>query len=147
LGKIKFERTTKMKRPAKMVFILAVGIVVLIIAGCEEVNLLAVRKSRLIVLENEQLKGQLEKRKEKNEQQKELFEKELEEQKEDLEKKIKKQKRLLDNCLKRKETLEKQTREVIQERMDSVFKGVMEENVKLRRENKDLKAEIKQLRE
>jgi len=136
-----------MKRPAKMVFILAVGIVVLIIAGCEEVNLLAVRKSRLIVLENEQLKGQLEKRKEKNEQQKELFEKELEEQKEDLEKKIKKQKRLLDNCLKRKETLEKQTREVIQERMDSVFKGVMEENVKLRRENKDLKAEIKQLRE
>ncbi|MHC4159249.1 MAG: hypothetical protein ACYSSO_09245 [Planctomycetota bacterium] len=136
-----------MKRPAKMAFVLAVGIVVLFIAGCEEQNLLAVRKSRLVVLENEQLKVQLEECKQKNEQQKELFEKELEEQKRGLEREIKKQGRLLDRCLKEKMVLANTTEEYVQGRLDSVFKSIVDENVKLNQENKDLKAEIERLRE
>jgi len=158
-----------MKRPAKMALILAVGIVVLIIAGCGEQNLLVIRKSRLILDENEQLKGQLEKCKEKNEQQKELskrelekqkeklekkneqqkelFEKELEKQEEKLERKITNQKRLLDKCLRQKRVLANNTEDFVQGRLDGIFKGVMGENVKLRQENKELKAEIKRLRE
>jgi len=202
-----------MKRPAKMVFILAVGIVVLIIAGCGEQNLLVIRKSRLILNENEQLKGQLEKCKEENEQQKELFKRELEKQKEKLEKKIeqqkelskrelekqkeklekkieqqkelskrelekrkehfkkkieqqkellekelerqeekfarriKNQKKLLDKCLKQKRALANTTEDYVQGRLDGLFKGVVDENVKLNQENEGLKAKIERLRE
>ncbi|UCE99974.1 MAG: hypothetical protein JSV82_02600 [Planctomycetota bacterium] len=136
-----------MKRPTHKALVLAVGIVLLIIAGCEQENLLAIRKSRLIAIENEKLKEQLVQCENEIEQQKELFEKELEQQKENLEEEIERQKSRLDECQERKRALEKKTKEILQEQIDSVFMGVMEENVKLRRENEDLKAQIKQLSE
>ena len=135
-----------MKRTTKTTFVLAIGIFMLIIAGCEEENNLAIRKSRLIVIENEKLKKELESCQKENQQQKELLGKEFEKKRNDLEKKIENQKMALDDCLKEKKVLEGRTSKDIEKQVDSVLKDVVDENAKLRQENEGLKAEIEQLK-
>jgi vacuolar-type H+-ATPase subunit I/STV1 len=151
-----------MKTIAKMTFVLAIGIFVLIAAGCEE-EMSAVRKSRLVVLENEKIKKELESCQKENQQQKELLdkefekkendldnkiekqkkllEKEFEKKENDLENKIEKQKELLDGCLKTKGLLEEKTSKELQGQLDSILKDVVGENTRLRQENEGLKAE------
>ena len=146
-----------MKRTAKMTFVLAIGIFVLIAAGCEEEKTSVVRKGRLVVLENEKIKKELESCQKENQQQKELLEKEFEKKRNDLEDKIEKQKEQfekelekqggnLENCRNQKKILEGTTEKYMQKQVDSVLKVVMDENVRLRQENEGLKAEIEQLK-
>ena len=118
-----------MKRPAQKAFVLAVGIVVImLIAGCDEEQNLsstksAVKKHQLIAAENTRLKKDLER----------------------CNKEIKQQQELLAKCQQQKEALKKQLQENIQERVDSILAAVMEDNAKLRKEIKDLKAQREKL--
>ena len=113
-----------MKRPVSKAFVLAVGIVfIMLIAGCGEENLSNVKKHKLIANENRQLKKELE-----------FSDKEIE-----------KQKKSLDECLQKKKVLEEQSREDVKGMMDEIFGKVIEESKKLGEENKNLKAQVQQL--
>jgi len=90
------------------------------IAGCEEENLLAIRKSRIIAIENKQLKEQLEQ----------------------LDKEIKKQKELLTNCLQEKKALEEKPLKDSKARMEHLLKAVVGRNKQLNAKNKNLKTQI-----
>ncbi|MBA7631984.1 hypothetical protein ES703_39524 [subsurface metagenome] len=132
----------KMKRQAQKAFVLAVGIVVVIalIAGCDEEQNLsstksAVKKHRLIAAENMRLTKELEQR-----------DKEIKRQKELHNKKIKQQQKLLEKCLKEKNAWKKSAQGNIQEQVDKVLAGVMENYAKLREENKNLKVQIEKLK-
>ena len=105
----------KMKRWTQKAVILAVGVVIMLIAGCEKENPLA--------NENMQLKEQLEQR----------------------DKEIEKQKELLAKCLQEKEVLKENSQKNIRGQVESILVVVMEENVKLREENDKLKTQIEQL--
>lgn len=104
-----------MKRWTQKAVILAVGVVIMLIAGCEKENPLA--------NENMQLKEQLEQR----------------------DKEIEKQKELLAKCLQEKEVLKENSQKNIRGQVESILVVVMEENVKLREENDKLKTQIEQL--
>ena len=130
-----------MKRPAQKAFVLAVGIVVImLIAGCDEEQNLsstksAVKKHQLIAAENMRLKKELEQR-----------DKEIKRQKELHDKKIKQQQTLLEKCLKEKNAWKERAQQNIKEQVDKVLAAVMEQNAKLRDENETLKAQIEQLK-
>ncbi len=128
-----------MKRTAKTAFIVTIGIFMLIAAGCEEEEMSVVRKGRLVVLENEKIKKELESCQKKNEEQKEQFEKELEKQRGNLENK-------LEDCLDKKRVLEGTTEKYMEKQLNSILKDVVDENAKLRQENEGLKAELEQLK-
>jgi DNA repair exonuclease SbcCD ATPase subunit len=131
----------KMKRPAQKAFVLAVGIVVItLIAGCDEEQNLsstksAVKKHQLIAAENMRLTKELERRDKEIKRQKELHNNKIEQQQE-----------LLEKCLQEKNAWKKSAQQNIQEQVDKVLAGVMEELVKLRDENNGLKAQIEQLK-
>lgn len=112
-----------MKRSAQKAVVLAVGIAVMLIAGCEEPNLSNTRKSRLIADENRQLKGKLEQR----------------------DREIEKQKKLVEKCTQEKKDSEKQIHKSYQDLIDDSFKD-FEELTRVREENKDLKSLVEQLR-
>lgn len=129
-----------MKRPVPKTLVLAVGIIVgfMLIAGCkkEEENLSDTKpdaepntkRSRLIAIENVQLKEQIEKLKN-------LHTGEMEEQK-----------KLLDNCLREKGTLEEMSKQGIDNYMQNILGPLSDENVKLHEEIKTLKAQIEKLK-
>ncbi len=129
-----------MKRPVPKTLVLAVGIIVgfMLIAGCkkEEENLSDTKpdaepntkRSRLIAIENVQLKEQIEKLKN-------LHTGEMEEQK-----------KLLDNCLREKGTLEEMSKQGIDNYMQNILGPLSDENVKLQEEIKTLKAQIEKLK-
>ncbi len=127
-----------MKGPAKMAFVLAIGFVVtMLIAGCEEEQQLPnTKKSRLIGAENIQLKKELKQRDREIERQKQLHKKEIEKQKLQLEK-----------CLQEKKGLEEQLAGKFGDQIDELFKDVGGENLELREEIKNLKAQIEKLKE
>lgn len=137
-----------MKRPAQKAFVLenpkriflplgtlAICVVIMLIAGCEEQNLSSTKKSRLIAVENMELKKELEQRGE-----------EIKRLQEQHEKQIKQQEQKLAICLKQKEAFKKQLGQNIQEKVGSVVNAVMQENKKLRKENEGLKAQIEKLK-
>ena len=129
-----------MERPVPKTLVLAVGIIVgfMLIAGCkkEEENLSDTKpdaepntkRSRLIAIENVQLKEQIEKLKN-------LHTGEMEEQK-----------KLLDNCLREKGTLEEMSKQGIDNYMQNILGPLSDENVKLQEEIKTLKAQIEKLK-
>ena len=128
-----------MKRPVPKTLVLAVGIIVcfMLIAGCEEEENLSntkpdtepnTKRSRLIAIENAQLKAQIEKLKN-------LHAGEME-----------KQKKLLDKCLREKEDLTKLSSEGVDSYMQDILGPLSEENVKLQEEIKTLKAQIEKLK-
>ena len=129
-----------MKRPAQKAFVLAVGIVVImLIAGCDEEQNLsstksAVKKHKLIAAENMRLKKELKQRDKEIERQKELHDKEIKQQQDSLAK-----------CQLQKEALKKQLQQNIKEQVDKVLMAVMEQNAKLQEEIKDLEAQREQL--
>jgi len=123
-----------MGKPRQKTLVLAVGVVVAImfIASCEEEqNLsdtkLTTKKSRLVAVENMQLKKQIE-------QQERLHANAM-----------KKQKKLLDKCLQDKKALEEVSAQTVRNLMDDVLANIIEENAKLQKENEGLKAQIEQL--
>ena len=125
-----------MKRRAWKTLVLAVGIVVMLIAGCdEEQNLPDMKRNRLIAAENMRLTKELERR-----------DKEIKKQKELHNKKNEQQQTLLEKCLKEKNAWKEKAQQNIQEQVDKVLVAVMEQNAKLREENESLKAQIEKLK-
>ena len=123
-----------MKRAIRKIFILAVSVFVISIAGCGVEEPPSVKKSRLIAVENVQLASDLEQRSKEIEKLKELHNKE-----------IKRQEKLLAECVQEKESWKQKARQNVRNQVKGVFDAVMEQNAKLREENKKLKAEIEKL--
>jgi len=128
-----------MKRPVPKTLVLAVGIIVgfMLIAGCEEEENLSntkpdtepnTKRSRLIAIENAQLKEQIEKLKN-------LHAGEME-----------RQKKLLDNCLREKGTLQEMSNKGVEDFMQNILGPLAEENTKMQEEIKTLKAQIEKLK-
>lgn len=119
-----------MKGPAQKAFVLAVGIVVImLIAGCDEEQNLpstksAVKKHQLIAAENMRLEKELKQRDKQTEKQKELLEK----------------------CLQEKNAWKEKAQQNIRKQVDSILTVVMEKNEELRKENESLKAQIEKLK-
>lgn len=121
-----------MKRPAHKTLIVAVGIVfgIMLIAGCEEEEKNAsasttdVKRSRLIAIENAQLKQQ------------------IEEMKKASAKEIQRQKELLDKCEREKVALEEMSSKGVEEYMKDLIEPLAEENLKLKEEIKTLKTQL-----
>jgi hypothetical protein len=123
-----------MKRAARKIFVLAVCIIVMSIAGCGRQELPSVKKSRLIAVENMQLKRELEQR-----------DREIEKLIEQHNKEIKKQEELLAKCVREKDSWKQKAQQNVRNQVKGVFDAVMEQNAKLREENKKLKAEMEKL--
>ncbi len=123
-----------MKRPVRKIFVSTVCVVVMSIAGCGEQEPPSVKKSRLIAVENMRLTKELEQRSKEIERLNELHNKE-----------IKKQEKLLAKCVQEKESWKKKARQNVRNQVKGVFDAVMEQNAKLREENKKLKAQREQL--
>ncbi len=125
-----------MKKLASKIFVLTVCVVVMSIAGCGEQELPSVKKSRLIAVENMQLKKELGQRNKEIERLNELHNKES-----------KKQEKLLAKCVQEKESWKQKARQNVRNQVKDVFDAVMEQNAKLRDENEKLEAQIEKLQQ
>ncbi|NIP55511.1 MAG: hypothetical protein GWN55_16860 [Phycisphaerae bacterium] len=137
-----------MRESAYKTLVLAVGIIfcIMLIAGCEEEEKISdtmtdtpdAKRSRLIAVENVQLKKQIEKltalHASEMKRQKDLNTRE----KDDLQ-------RRLDNCLREKKGMEEMSKKGVEEYMQNVLGPISEENTKLREEIETLKAQIEKL--
>jgi cell division protein FtsB len=132
-----------MKESAHKTLVLAVSIIIcfMLFAACEEEEKLSgtkldtkqdteldTKQSRLVAIENAQLKKQIEKLKS-------LHAGEME-----------KQKKLLDKCLREKGTLEEMSKEGVDNYMQNVLVPVIDENAKMKEEIETLKAQIAKLK-
>ena len=124
-----------MKGPAHKTLVLAVGIVVgiMLIAGCEEEKNSSnttsdTKRSRLIAVENIQLKKQIGELKRLHAGQ------------------IERQKKQLDKCLREKKALEELSSKGVESYMQDILGPLAEENAKLHEEIKTLKAQIEKLK-
>ena len=124
-----------MKEVVQKIFVLAVGIVVISIAGCGQPEPPGEKMSRLISVENTRLKKELEQRNWEIERLTKLHNEES-----------KKQDKLLAECVQEKENWKQKARQNVRNQVKGVFDSVMEQNAKLREENENLKAQIKKLR-
>lgn len=122
-----------MKRRVEKGLALAVGIVVILVAGCGQQEPPSVRKSRAIAAENMQLRKQLEQSSKEIEGLNELHGKEMKGQQEAFAK-----------CLEEKESWKTKSQQNVREQVKGVLDAVMEENAKLREENEKLKAQIEE---
>ena len=130
----KIGKDKKVKRPVLKMFIVAIGVVIMLITGCAEQEPPDMKKSRLIAAENLELKKQLEQ-----------HNKEIEKIKQMHEESIKEQQKLLADCLQEKDSWKNKSQQKIREQVDRVLDAVMEQNAKLREENEKLKEQIEQL--
>lgn len=125
-----------MKGPAREVFVLVVSVAVMLIGGCAGQEPPSVKKSRTIAAENIELRKELAQ-----------SSKEIEKLKEQHSEELKKQEKLLQTCLQEKEDWKNKSRQNIRSQVKGVLDTVLEENVKLRQENKQLKAQIEELQQ
>ena len=123
-----------MKESARKALVMAIGVAVMLIAGCGEKEPPSVKKSRTIAAENIELRKQLDNRS-----------KEIERLREQHDKGIKKQEELLAECQREIETWKKKSKQNIRRQAESVVDRLMEEIAKLRGENEKLKAQIEEL--
>jgi len=124
-----------MEKALKKGFVLAVSVLVISIAGCQEQEQPGTKKSRLIAAENMQLKKELEQRSEEIERLEELHDRQMKEQAE-----------LLEKCLQEKDAWKEKSRQNVRNQVKGVVDAIMEQNVKLREENKKLKEQIEELK-
>ncbi len=125
-----------MKESAPKMIVAAVGIAfgIMLFAGCEEEEknssntTLDVKRSRLIVIENRQLKQQIEELKKAHA------------------KEIKGQKELLGKCERQKKILEELSSKGVDSYMQDLLGPLAEENTKLHEEIQTLKAQIEKLK-
>ena len=122
-----------MRRAVRKMFVLAVGVVVLIV-GCGGQELPGVKKSRLIAAKNMWLTKELERRNKEIERLNELHNRES-----------RKQEKLLAKCVQEQESWKQKARQNVRNQVKGVFDAVMEQNVTLREENEKLKAQIEKL--
>jgi len=126
-----------MKRPARKAFLLLVGVAVILIVGCAGQQAApSVKQSRAIAAENIELKKQLQQ-----------SSKEIETLKAQHSEETKKQARLLEACQQEKESWKNRAQQNIRDQVKSVLDAVMEDNTRLREENKELKAQIEELQQ
>ncbi len=124
-----------MKRPGRKALVLFIGVGVVLIAGCGGQQAPPnIKQSRAVAAENIELKKQLEQRS-----------KEIETLKAQHSEEIKKQAELLETCRQEKETWKNKAQQNIRDQVKGVLDAVMEDNTRLREENKELKAQIEQL--
>ena len=146
-----------MKVSAHKTLVLAVSIIfsIVLFAGCEEEAKISdtkldakpdatldtppnVKRSRLIAIENSQLKARIEKLKD-------LHTREMESQKNLHTKEKNRQKKLLDNCLQAKAAMEEMSTKGVDNYMLNILGPLADENTKLQEENKGLKEQIEKL--
>ncbi len=133
-----------MKRSAPKTLILAAGILIgiMLIAGCEEEENLSdtkpdAKRSRLIAVENAQLKEQIE-------ELKKLHASEMGRQKNLHTEELKIQKGLLDKCMQEKKAFEDMSKKGLENYMQVILAPIVEENAKLQEEIKTLKAQLEE---
>ncbi len=124
-----------MKTAVQNIFVLAVGVAVISIAGCGQPEPPSEKMSRLISVENTRLKKELELRNSQIERLTRLHNKES-----------KKQVKLLAECVKEKENWKQRAQQNVRNQVKGVLDSVIEQNAKLREENEKLKAQIEKLR-
>jgi len=124
-----------MKRGIREIFVLAVGVAVISIAGCGQPEQPSEKMSRLISVENARLKKELELRNSQIERLTKLHNKES-----------KKQDKLLAECIQEKKKWQQKAQQNVRNQVKGVFDSVMEQNAELREENENLKAQIEKLR-
>ena len=124
-----------MERAAQQIFVLAVGVAIISIAGCGQPETPSKKMSRLISVENTRLKKELEQRNKEIERLTKLHNKES-----------KRQDKLLAECVQEKESWKQKAKQNVRNQVKGVFDSVMEQNAKLREENENLKAQIEKLR-
>ncbi len=125
-----------MKKPATKILVLAVCVVVMSIAGCGEQEPPSMKKSRLIAVENMQLKRELEQCNREIEKLIELHNRES-----------RKQEKILTECVQEKKSWKQKAQQNVRNQIKGVFDAVMEQNAKLLEENKKLKAQIEKLQQ
>ena len=147
-----------MKESARKTLVLAVSIIVgiMLISGCEEEEKISdtkldakpdakldtqpdIKRSRLIAVENTQLKAQIEKMKDSHAR-------EMESQKNLHTKEKNRQKRLLDNCLREKGALQEMSKQGVENYMQNILGPLADENTKQQEEIKTLKEQIEKLK-
>ena len=143
-----------MARSVSKTLVLAVGIVfgLMLIAGCEEEEKISdtkldteldttpnAKRSRLIAVENAQLKQQIEKLKE-------MHAGEMQRQKELNDKEMQRQQKKLDSCLRAKAAMDEISKKGVDNYMQNILGPIADENAKLQEENKTLKAQIEKLK-
>ena len=124
-----------MKTAVQKIFVLAVGVAVISIAGCGQPEPPSEKMSRLISVENTRLKKELKLRNSQIERLTRLHNKES-----------KKQVKLLAECVKEKESWKQRAQQNVRNQVKGVLDSVIEQNAKLREENEKLKAQIEKLR-
>lgn len=114
-----------MERLVRKEFILAVGscLIAMLIAGCEEQNLSAVKENKLIAYENRQLKEQLAQQ----------------------EKKIEEQGGLLEECQQRRKILEESFEDELDVRVGELLEFFAQLDKQLNEENNELKTRVEEL--
>ena len=124
-----------MKTPVQKAFVLVVGVVVMLVAGCAEQEPPTVKRSRLIAAENMQL-------------QKEFTQhaKEIERLNERHDRQMKEQKELLAKCLEEKETWKKKSLQNVRNQAEGVLDAAIEQNAQLSEENEQLKVQLEQVK-
>ena len=123
-----------MKGPTQKVFVLAVGFVAMLIAGCGQKEPPGVKQTRAIAAENIELRKHVER-----------LSREIEKLKEQHETENNKQKKLLAQCRQDQETWKKKAQQNIRSQVEPVLDAVIDETAKLREENTKLRAQIEQL--
>ena len=128
-----------MARTISKMLVLAVGIVLvtMLFTGCEEEQKISdtqpdltpdAKRSRLIAVENAQLKQQIEKLKQMHAGE------------------MQRQQNKLDSCLQAKAAVEEISKKGVESYMQDIVGPLTEENAKLQAENKALKTQIEQLK-
>jgi len=123
-----------MKGPSRKVSVLAVGFVLMLIAGCGQKEPPGVKQSRALAAENIELRKQVER-----------LSRDIQRLKEQHDKEIEKQEKLLAQCQQDKETWKEKAQQNIRSQVKPVLDAVIDETAKLREENTKLKAQIEEL--
>lgn len=123
-----------MKRPACKICVIVIGVAVMLTGGCSSPESPGVKQGRALAAENIELRKQLEQRSAEIEK---LTQRHSEE--------IKKQQGLLEKCEQEKQAWRTKAQQNIRDQVKGVLDTVVEENSRLREENKALKAQIEEL--
>jgi len=114
----------------------------LLLAGCEKENRGGIsdseKRSRLIAMENADLRAQLERQKQEHEKQ-------MQKQKDSYQRQLAQKQQMLDQCNQQKKTLEDMSKEGIEGYMSDILGPLVNENTKLHEQVKHLNARIAQL--
>ncbi len=123
-----------MERPAYKILVFVVGVAVMLIGGCAGQEAPSVKQGRALAAENIELRKQLEQRDTEIEK---LAQRHGEE--------IKKLQSLLEKCEQESQTWKTKAQQNIRDQVKGVLDTVVDENARLREENKTLKAQIEEL--